>query len=83
MCTNVHDEVQSRRSNTQTHETAQHVDQERWSERGLVISALADKFPFAGCTSIHRTITEKLGYRKLCVRIPKMLTDNNTKGKEC
>jgi hypothetical protein len=30
-------------------------------------------------TTIHEAVTEKLGYRKLCVRwVPKMLTDVTT-----
>ena len=60
----------------------QEIEGEIRANRRGTIKDLHHIIPEVSKTTIHETVTEKLGYRKLCARwVPKMLTDDHkTKG---
>jgi len=54
------------------------IEGEIRANRRVAIRELHHIIPEVSKTIIHEAVTEKLGYRKLCVRwVPKMLTDDH------
>ena len=58
----------------------QEIEGEMRSNRRMRIREFHHIIPEVSKTTIHKAVTEKLGYRKLCARwVPKMLTDDHKK----
>lgn len=73
---NVHDDERSGRPSVQTDDLVERVNEKVRSNRRFTITELAKKFPEVFAKTVHRIVTDKLGYHKLCARwVPKMLTD--------
>ena len=74
--TDVHDEQRSGRPSLISDDFLQESEGEIRSLRRVTIRELHHIIPEVSKTTIHETVTEKLGYRKLCARlVPKMLTE--------
>ena len=59
-------------------EILQETEGEILASRSVTIRELHHIIPEVSKTTIHETVTEKLGYRKLCTRwVPKILTDDH------
>jgi len=76
--TDVHDEQRSGRPSLISDDLLQETEGEIRANRRMTIGELHHIIPEVTKTTIHETVTEKLGYRKLCARwVPKMLTDDH------
>jgi len=76
--TDVHDEQGSGRPSLISDYLLQEIEGEIHTNRCVTIKELHHIIPKVSKTTVHKAVTRKLGYRKLCTRwVPKMLT--NTK----
>src|SRR5215469_6197036 len=74
--TDVHDEQRSVRPSLISDYLLQENEGEIRVNRHVTIKQLHHIIPELSKTTIHETVTEKLGYRKLCARwVPKILTE--------
>ncbi|GFX06281.1 histone-lysine N-methyltransferase SETMAR [Trichonephila clavipes] len=75
---NVHDEPRSGRPSAITDDLVNAVDEKIREDRRLTISTLALEFPNVGRTTLHKVVSEKLKFRKLCARwVPRLLTEEH------
>ncbi|GFW77200.1 histone-lysine N-methyltransferase SETMAR [Trichonephila clavipes] len=76
---NVHDEPRSGRpSSVITHDLVNAVDEKIREDRRFTISTSALEFPNVGRTTLHKVVSEKLKFRKLCARwVPRLLTEEH------
>ena len=76
--TDVNDEQRSGRPSLISYELLQEIEGEIYANRHVTLRELHRIIPEMSKTTIHETVTEELGYRKLCARwVPKMLTDDH------
>ena len=64
--TDVHDEGGQGRHSIFTDELVQKVDQCMRGKRRFTISELSEEFPQSSRTTLHRIVTDRLGYHKFC-----------------
>jgi transposase len=83
--TDVHDGQRSGRPSLISDDVLQNIEGEIRANRRGTIRELHHIILEVSKTTIHEAVTEKLGYRKLCLRnVPKMLTDvHKTKRMGC
>ncbi|GFU91962.1 uncharacterized protein TNCV_3765871 [Trichonephila clavipes] len=75
---NVHDEPRSGRPSVITDDLVNTVDEKIREDRRFTISTLALEFPNVGRTTLHKVVSEKLKFRKLCARcVPRLLTEEH------
>ncbi|GFX59316.1 histone-lysine N-methyltransferase SETMAR [Trichonephila clavipes] len=75
---NVHDEPRSSRPSVITNDLVNAVDEKIREDRRFTISTLALEFPIVGRTTLHKVVSEKLKFRKLCVCwVPRLLTEEH------
>ncbi|GFW25318.1 histone-lysine N-methyltransferase SETMAR [Trichonephila clavipes] len=75
---NVHDEPRSDRPSVITDDLVKAVDEKIREDRRFTISTLALEFPNVGRTTLHRVVSEKLKFRKLCALwVPRLLTEEH------
>ncbi|GFV80337.1 HTH_48 domain-containing protein [Trichonephila clavipes] len=75
---NVHDEPRSGRPSVITDDLVNAVDEKIREDRRFTISTLALTFPNVGRTTLHKVVSEKLKFRKLCARwVPRLLTEEH------
>ncbi|GFT94441.1 histone-lysine N-methyltransferase SETMAR [Trichonephila clavipes] len=75
---NVHDEPRSGRPSVITDDLVKAVDEKIREDRRFTISTLALEFPNVGRTTLHKVVSEKLKFRKLCARwVPRLLTEEH------
>ncbi|GFU16885.1 histone-lysine N-methyltransferase SETMAR [Trichonephila clavipes] len=75
---NVHDEPASGRPSVITDDLVNAVDEKVREDRQFTISTLALVFPNVGRTTLHKVVSEKLKFRKLCARwVPRLLTEEH------
>ncbi|GFV89672.1 histone-lysine N-methyltransferase SETMAR [Trichonephila clavipes] len=75
---NVHDEPRSGRPSVITDDLVNAVDEKIREDRRFTISTLALEFPNVGRTTLHKVVSEKLKFRKLCARwVPRLLTEEH------
>jgi hypothetical protein len=76
--TDVHDEQRSDRPSLISDELLQETEGEIRTNRRMTIRELHHIITEVSKTTIYETVTEKLGYRKLCARwMSKILTDGH------
>jgi len=76
--TDVHDEQRSGRPSLITDDLLQEIEGEIPANRRVAIKELHHIIPEVSKTTIHETVTERLGYRKLWARwVSKILTDDH------
>jgi transposase len=63
--TDVHDEQRSGRPSSISDDLLQEIEEEIRANRRVTIRELHHIFPEVSKTTIHKVVTEKLGYRKL------------------
>jgi hypothetical protein len=74
--TDVHEEGGQERRSIVTDELVRKVDHCLRGKRRFTISEQSEEFPQTSTTPLYRTVTDRLGYHKLCARwVPKQLTD--------
>ncbi|XP_035228998.1 histone-lysine N-methyltransferase SETMAR-like [Stegodyphus dumicola] len=73
----VHDEERSGRPSLVTEELVHAIDYKIHENRRFTISALAIEFSQISRSLMHEIVTEKLKFRKLCSRVPKILTEQH------
>ena len=66
--TDVHDEQGSGRPSLISDDLLQEIEGEIRANRHMTIRELRHIIPEVSKTTLHETVTEKLGYRKLCAR---------------
>ncbi|GFY11564.1 histone-lysine N-methyltransferase SETMAR [Trichonephila clavipes] len=72
---NVHDEPRSGRPSVITDDLVNALDEKIREDRRFTISTLALEFPNVGRTTLHKVVSEKLKFRKLCARcVPRLLS---------
>ncbi|GFW65985.1 histone-lysine N-methyltransferase SETMAR [Trichonephila clavipes] len=75
---NVHDEPRSGRPSVITDDLVNAVDEKIREDRRFTISTLALEFPNVGRTTLHKVVSEKLKFRKLCAHwVPRLLTEEH------
>ncbi|GFV65905.1 histone-lysine N-methyltransferase SETMAR [Trichonephila clavipes] len=75
---NVHDEPRSDRPSGITDDLVKAVDEKIREDRRFTISTLALEFPNVGRTTLHKVVSEKLKFRKLCARwVPRLVTEEH------
>ncbi|GFX12532.1 uncharacterized protein TNCV_3156531 [Trichonephila clavipes] len=75
---NVHDEPRSGRPSVITDDLVNAVDEKIREDRRLTISTLALGFPNVDRTTLHKVVSEKLKFCKLCARwVPRLLTEEH------
>ncbi|GFW56834.1 histone-lysine N-methyltransferase SETMAR [Trichonephila clavipes] len=75
---NVHDEPRSGRPSVITDDLVNAVDEKIRKDRLFTISTLALEFPNVGRTTLHKVVSEKLKFRKLCACwVPRLLTEEH------
>lgn len=75
--TEIHDENRSGRPSV-SDEVVEKVETILLEDRRITINELALRIPETSNTTIHKILTEKLGYHKVCARwVPRMLTENH------
>ncbi|GFV52278.1 histone-lysine N-methyltransferase SETMAR [Trichonephila clavipes] len=75
---NVHDEPRSVRPSLITDDLDNAVVEKIREDRLFTISTLALEFPNVGRTTLHKVVSEKLKFRKLCARwVPRLLTEEH------
>ncbi|GFW87640.1 histone-lysine N-methyltransferase SETMAR [Trichonephila clavipes] len=75
---NVHDEPRSGRPSAITDDLVKAVDEKIREDRRFTISTLALEFPNVGRITLHKVVSEKLKFRKLCARwVPRLLTEEH------
>ncbi|GFU20501.1 histone-lysine N-methyltransferase SETMAR [Trichonephila clavipes] len=75
---NVLDEPRSGRPSVITDDLVKAVDEKIREDRRFTFSTLALKFPNVGRTTLHKVVSEKLKFRKLCARcVPRLLTEEH------
>ncbi|GFU87794.1 histone-lysine N-methyltransferase SETMAR [Trichonephila clavipes] len=75
---NVNDEPLSSRPSVITDDLVNAVDEKIRKGRLFTISTLALEFPNVGRTTLHKVVSEKLKFRKLCARwVPRLLTEEH------
>lgn len=75
--TDVHDEQRAGRPSV-SDETIAKVEATLLEDRRVTLEELSELIPDAGKTTIHKILTEHLGYSKVCARwVPKMLTEDH------
>ena len=77
---NVHDEERSGRPSVITGDLMEKVNTTIRGNRRVTISELSLEFPQVSRPVIYDIVSEKIGYKKLCVRwVPNMLTKNTSR----
>lgn len=80
--THVHDEQRSGRPSILTDELVQKIEETVREDRRLTVDEISAMFPQLSRTLLYETLTETLGYRKLCARwVPKQLTEQHKKNR--
>ncbi|KAL1466250.1 hypothetical protein MTO96_042868 [Rhipicephalus appendiculatus] len=75
--TEVHDEERSGRPRV-SDAIVQKINSELPNDRRVTVRELVERIPEASHGTIERTLTETLGYRRVCARwVPRMLTDGH------
>ncbi|GFY09995.1 uncharacterized protein TNCV_3699561 [Trichonephila clavipes] len=75
---NVHDEPRSGRPSVITDDLVNVVDEKICEDQRFTISTSALEFPNVGRTTLHKVVSEKLKFRKLCARwVPRLLTEEH------
>ncbi|GFY10141.1 histone-lysine N-methyltransferase SETMAR [Trichonephila clavipes] len=75
---NVNDEPRFGRPSVITDDLVNAVDEKIRKGRLFTISTLALEFPNVGRTTLHKVVSEKLKFRKLCARwVPRLLTEEH------
>ncbi|GFW71563.1 histone-lysine N-methyltransferase SETMAR [Trichonephila clavipes] len=75
---NVHDEPRSGRPSVITDDLVNAVDEKIREDRRFTISTFALEFPNVGRATLHKVISEKLKFRKLCARwVPRLRTEEH------
>ncbi|GFT76564.1 HTH_48 domain-containing protein [Trichonephila clavipes] len=75
---NVHDEPHSDRPSVITDDLVNTVDEKIREDRRFTISTSALEFPNVGRTTLHKVVSEKLKFRKLCAHwVPRLLTEEH------
>ncbi|GFX99360.1 uncharacterized protein TNCV_1550241 [Trichonephila clavipes] len=75
---NVHDELRSSRPSVITDDLINAMDEKIREDRRFTISTLPLEFPNVGRTTLHKVVSEKLKFRKLCARwFPRLLTEEH------
>lgn len=75
--TEIHDEQRSGRPSI-SDETVAKVEENMREDRRITLDALCILVPEVSRSTIHRILTEKLQYRKVCARwVPRMLTEDH------
>ncbi|GFY25211.1 histone-lysine N-methyltransferase SETMAR [Trichonephila clavipes] len=75
---NVHDEPRSSQPSVITDDLVNAVDEKIREDRRFTISTLALEFPNVGRTTLHKVVSEKLKFIKLCARwVPRLLTEEH------
>ncbi|GFX70267.1 histone-lysine N-methyltransferase SETMAR [Trichonephila clavipes] len=75
---NVHDEPRSGRPSVITDDLINALDENIREDRRFTISTLALEFPNVGRTTLHKVVSKKLKFRKLCARwVPRLLTEEH------
>lgn len=75
--TDVHDEQRSGRPSV-SDETIAKVEAEMLKDRRVTVRELCEMIPDVSKTTIHKILTDDLGYAKVCARwVPKMLTEDH------
>ncbi|GFU54688.1 histone-lysine N-methyltransferase SETMAR [Trichonephila clavipes] len=75
---NVNDEPRSGRPSVITDDLVNAVDEKIRKGRLFTISTLALEFPNVGRTTLHKVVSEKLQFCKLCARwVPRLLTEEH------
>ena len=75
---NVHDELRSGRPSVITDDLVNAVDEKIREDRRFPISSLEFEFPNVGRTTLHKIVSEKLKFRKLCTSwVLSLLTEEN------
>ncbi|GFU48381.1 HTH_48 domain-containing protein [Trichonephila clavipes] len=73
---NVHDEPRFGRPSVITDDLVNAVDEKIREDRRFTISPLALEFPNVGRITLHKVVSEKLKFRKLCAHwVPRLLTE--------
>jgi len=76
--TNVHDDLRSGRPSILTDDVVKKVENAVRDDRRLTLDELSAMFPQLSRSLLHETITETLGFHKLCARwVPKQLTEQH------
>ncbi|KAF6216143.1 hypothetical protein GE061_000482 [Apolygus lucorum] len=76
--TNVHDDLRSGKPSIVTDELVEKIENAVRDDRRSTLDAISTKFPQISRSLLHETITETLGFHKLCARwVPKQLTEQN------
>jgi len=77
-CMNVHDDLRSGRPSILTDDIVKKVENAVRDDRRLTLDELSAMFPQLSRSLLHETITETLGFHKLCARwVPKQLTEQH------
>ncbi|GFV36632.1 HTH_48 domain-containing protein [Trichonephila clavipes] len=75
---NVNDEPRFGRPSVITDDLVNVVDEKICKGRQFTISTSALEFPNVGRTTLHKVVSEKLKFRKLCARwVPRLLTEEH------
>ncbi|GFT39826.1 histone-lysine N-methyltransferase SETMAR [Trichonephila clavipes] len=75
---NVHGEPRSGRPSVITDDLFNAMDEKIREDRRFTISTLALEFPNVDRTTLHKVVSEKLKFRKLCARwVPRLLTEEH------
>jgi len=75
--TEVHDEQRSGRPSV-SDDVVDKVERILLEDRRITINELSFRIPDIASTTIHKIVTEKLGYSKVCARwVPRMLTESH------
>ncbi|GFS60812.1 histone-lysine N-methyltransferase SETMAR [Trichonephila clavipes] len=75
---NVHDEPRSGRLSVIPDDLVNAVDEKIREDRRFTISTLALEFPNVGRTTLHKIVSEKLKFRKLCARwVSRLFTEEH------
>ncbi|GFW28691.1 histone-lysine N-methyltransferase SETMAR [Trichonephila clavipes] len=75
---NVHDEPRFGRPSVITDDLVNAVDEKIREDRRFTNSTLALEFPNVGRTTLHKVVSEKLKFRKLCACwVPRLLTEEH------
>ena len=75
---NVHDESRSGRPSVITDDLVNAVDEKGREDRRFTISTLTLEYPYVGRSTLHKIVSEKLKFRKLCTCwVPTLLTEKN------
>ncbi|GFY36165.1 uncharacterized protein TNCV_4845371 [Trichonephila clavipes] len=75
---NFHDEPRSGQPSVITEDLVNAVDEKIREDWRFTISTLTLEFPNVGRTTLHKVVSEKLKFRKLCAHwVPRLLTEEH------